>query len=79
MHGCSDSPCYFPSHQLLGQIWTLPDRKFNCSLVGHSNWVRTACFNDSANLVATGSDDKLVKLWDVPTHQALHTFHDFSE
>jgi WD40 repeat protein len=41
--------------------------------------VRTACFNADASLVATGSDDKLVKLWDVSTHQAVHTFHDHTE
>jgi centriolar protein POC1 len=61
------------------QIWELPSRKFQCSLVGHSNWVRTAAFNADTSLVATGSDDKHVKLWDVSTHQALHTFHDHSE
>lgn len=48
-------------------------------MVGHSNWVRSASFNSDASLVATGSDDKLVKLWDVATHQSLHTFHDHSE
>ena len=27
----------------------------------------------------TGSDDKQVKLWDVASRQALHTFHDHNE
>lgn len=47
--------------------------------MGHSNWVRSAVLNTSSQLAATGSDDKLVKLWDVPTHQALHTFCDHSD
>ncbi len=64
---------------LSSKIWSLPTRKFACSLVGHSNWVRTACFSPDSTSVATGSDDKTVKLWDVQTHQNLHTFHDHTE
>jgi centriolar protein POC1 len=65
------------------QLWSLPSRKFLCSLVGHSNWVRTAalCPTNGAGsgVVGTGSDDKLVKLWDIETHQCLHTFHDHTK
>ncbi len=65
--------------RVITQIWALPTRKFACSLTGHSNWVRSACFSPDSNYAATGSDDKTVKLWDVGTHQALHTFHDHTE
>ena len=61
------------------QIWQLPSRKFQCSLVGHSNWVRTAELNHNATVAASGGDDKTVKLWDVGTHQCLHTFYDHTE
>ena len=30
-------------------------------------------------LAVTGSDDKQVKLWDVASHQSLHTFYDHNE
>jgi len=63
----------------LRQVWSLPNRKFACSLVDHSNWVRSACFSPNSSLAATGSDDKTVKLWDVSSHQLLHTFHDHTK
>ena len=27
------------------KIWSLPSRKFVCSLVGHSNWIRTGLYS----------------------------------
>lgn len=61
------------------QIWQLPARQFQCSLVGHSNWVRCARFSSTSNIAGSCGDDKTVRLWDVPTHQCLHTFQDHSE
>ena len=57
----------------------MPSRKFLCSLIGHSHWVRSASFSPTTGLAITGSDDKLVKLWDVPTHSVLHNFCDHTE
>lgn len=67
------------SDDKLAKIWSLPSRKFVCSLSGHTNWVRSAEFNSDASKAVTGSDDKLVKLWDVETHRELHTFYDHND
>eukprot|EP00501_MAST-03F_sp_TOSAG23-6_P000317 GSMAST32.ASY1.ANO1.324.1 assembled CDS len=41
-------------------VWGMPSRRFKCSLLGHSNWVRSAHFSpDSLNIVS-GSDDKTI-------------------
>jgi centriolar protein POC1 len=63
----------------MAQIWQLPSRKFQCSLVGHSNWVRSAVFSPDSSLALSGGDDKSVKMWDVATHQCLHSFYDHTE
>jgi WD40 repeat protein len=38
--------------------------------------VRSACFSPDARLAVSGSDDKVVKLWDVGTASSLHDFGD---
>jgi WD40 repeat protein len=52
----------------------LPSRKFLCSLVGHSNWVRSTRFNSNGGVAVSGSDDKTVKLWDVHLHQLNYPY-----
>lgn len=66
------------SHQLITasddktvKVWTLPSKKFRCTLSGHSNWVRSAVFSPDARLAVSGGDDKLVKLWDISTQKVL--------
>jgi len=49
------------------KIWSLPSRRFQCSFLGHTNWVRTACFGPDSTTVASGSDDTTVRLFDVST------------
>lgn len=47
---------------------------FHGQLVGHSERVSSACFSKHklhANFVASGSDDKTVKIWDTETKLKL--------
>lgn len=67
------------SDDKLVKIWSLPSRRFLCSLSGHSNWVQDAKFSPDNKLAVSGGEDKLVKLWDVETHQNTYTFHDHNE
>ena len=61
------------------KVWSLPNRKFMASLIGHSNWVRSAHFSPDASIAVSGGDDKTVKLWDVNVHQNMHTFYDHTD
>ncbi len=61
------------------KVFALPSRKFLCSLLGHSNWVRTSALSADSKNAVTGSDDKLVKLWDINTTQCVRSFYDHDE
>ena len=54
----------------------MSDRKFLFSLQGHTNWVRTAQFSPDNRLIASGSDDKTVRIWDTDKRQEIHSFTD---
>jgi len=59
------------------KVWTLPHKKFRCSLIGHANWVRSCKFSsDTESLAASGSDDKTIKIWDIERGCELNTYSD---
>lgn len=52
------------------------DGKNLLSCKGHSNWVWSVAFSPDGQTVASGSDDKTIKLWDLSTDQCLQTLED---
>jgi len=57
------------------KIWTLPQKSFRCSLIGHKNWVRSCKFSpDTPHICASGGDDATIKLWDVNRGENIVTY-----
>ena len=44
-------------------------------LSGHTSYVRSVTFSSDGRSLASGSDDKTIKLWDVQTGGVIKTFH----
>jgi WD40 repeat protein len=43
-------------------------------LRGHTDTIRSASFGPGGNLLASGSDDETIKLWNTRTGECLKTF-----
>lgn len=42
---------------------------------GHTHWVRSTAISLNGKLLASGSCDKTIKLWDIQTGEVIKTFH----
>jgi WD40 repeat protein len=42
-----------------------------CTLTGHSNWVTSVAWNEDGTLLASGSCDETVKIWDMSSGSAV--------
>jgi WD40 repeat protein len=50
-----------------------------CNLRGHTNYVHSVAFSPDGQILASGSNDKTIKLWQVSTGQELFTFTGHTE
>ena len=48
-------------------------------LEGHSGFISSVAFSSDSKLLASGSDDKTIKLWDIATGDCQHTMKDHSD
>jgi len=44
------------------------------TLQGHKDWVNSVAINPKGNILASGSEDNTIKLWDMHTGKERHTF-----
>ena len=46
-------------------VWDIPDRKLNLTLKGHTDKVNALAFTRDGKVLASGSDDGTIQLWDI--------------
>lgn len=54
-------------------LWDAETAEQVSVLEGHTDWVRSLAYNADGSILASGGDDKTIRLWDVATLKELHT------
>ena len=54
-------------------LWNLETKTEIVTLEGHNGSVRSVAFNHNGTLLASGSDDKTIKLWNLETKTEIVT------
>ena len=52
-------------------LWNIPHRTVNLTLKGHTDTVNALAFTTNGGTLASGSDDKTIRLWDTSTGTAI--------
>ncbi|TQS32739.1 hypothetical protein Golomagni_06938 [Golovinomyces magnicellulatus] len=60
-------------------IWNPITGERVCALAGHGNWIRSLDFSPDCDMLASGSDDKSVKVWHLETGSCLYTFQGYMD
>jgi len=53
--------------------------QFLFTLTGHAGWINSVAFSPDGKLLASGSHDKTVKIWDMSSGQQIHTLTGHSD
>lgn len=53
------------------EIYDITLRKFITSFRGHTDWITSMAFNPEGTILATGSDDRTIRLWNVQTGRTI--------
>ncbi|MGD1807400.1 protein kinase domain-containing protein [Dapis sp. BLCC M126] len=59
---------------------TIPSQTWKCvhTLIGHQKWVCSVAFNNDDKIVASGSEDETIKLWEVDSSREILTIRGHS-
>ena len=58
------------------RVWDYKTGHLLHKLIGHSGSVDAACFNEDGSLIASGSRDQTIRIWDVNKEKCIDTLYD---
>ena len=60
-------------------IWSLDLSVRNKKLKGHNDYINSIAFSPTSNEIASGSNDKTIKIWNLETGICEKTFEEHTE
>ena len=55
------------------KVWSLSARRLLHTFTGHSNWVSSVAFSPDGQILASGSGDRTIKLWNLRTGKLIRS------